>query len=114
LLKAWIESGYIYQEDEIVLLHILTTRGLLNLGGQHGQIFKNLIRGIRTTEGRKVIEKYVNSDSELPPGFEEEDEEIGTASSEEISQLVEKENKQTHWTMVKLRQPNKYLPIQKH
>jgi hypothetical protein len=94
LLKDWIESEMIYEEDEIVLYHLLSTKGLLNLeGNRHKQFFKNLIKAAHSPEGRNIIEEYVNSDSELPPDLsEEENEEIGTASSEEIANLVEKEN----------------------
>jgi Phage-integrase repeat unit len=93
LLRDWIKSGMIYEEDEIVLYHLLTTKGLLNLQGRNGQLFKNLIEISRTAEGRKTLEEYVNSDLKNPPGLLEEDgEEIGTASSEEIANLVEKEN----------------------
>jgi hypothetical protein len=89
LLRAWIKSGYIYREDQDILFHILTNRGLLNLQGQHGQIFKNLLRGIKTNEGREALEQYVNSDAENPPFGEEE---VGIASSEQLAELVEKEN----------------------
>jgi superfamily II DNA or RNA helicase len=80
----------IYEEDEIVLYHLLSTKGLLNLENRHTQFFKNLIEARRTDEGRKAIEEYVNSDSEIPPDLSEE-EEIGTASSQEIANLVENE-----------------------
>ncbi len=90
LLKDWIESGMLYEEDEIVLYHLLSTKGLLNLQSRHTQFFKNLIEARRTAEGRKTIEEYVNSDLEIPPDLSEE-EEIGTASSQEIADLVGKE-----------------------
>lgn len=93
-MRAWIESGYIYEEDEIILYHLLYTKGLLNLygGNRHQQFFKNLIKASRTSEGRKAIEEYVNSDSDIPPDLSEEDEEIGTASTQEIADFVEKES----------------------
>ncbi|MBV9667218.1 MAG: hypothetical protein JO327_03715, partial [Nitrososphaeraceae archaeon] len=93
LLRDWIKSGYIYQEDEIVLYHLLTTKGLLNLHGRHAQVFKSLIGAARKPEGRKALEEYVNSDLQTPPESLEEDEEIGIASSQEIANLVENESK---------------------
>jgi hypothetical protein len=51
-----------------------------------------LIEISRTAEGRKTLEEYVNSDLKNPPDLLEKDgEEIG-AASEEIANLVEKEN----------------------
>jgi hypothetical protein len=93
LLKGLIESKIIYQWDEAVLYSFLLRKGLLNLQSRHTQFFKNLIEARRTAEGRKAIEEYVNSDSEIPPDLStEEEEETGTASSQEIANLVENEN----------------------
>jgi superfamily II DNA or RNA helicase len=96
LLRALIEGRYIYDWDEAVLYSILSTRGVLNLGtlNRHRQLFANLIKASRTSEGRKAIEEYAYSDSENPPflsdsGTKDDEEEIQTASSEELAQLVE-------------------------
>jgi N12 class adenine-specific DNA methylase len=55
-----------------------------------------LIEACRTEEGRKAIEEYTNSDSELPPDLstlksisEDSEQEIQKASSQELAQLVE-------------------------
>ena len=64
LLQDLINSKIIYQWNEAVLYSFLLRRGVLNLteSNRHAQFFKNLIEASRTTEGRKAIEKYSNSD----------------------------------------------------
>ena len=97
LLCDLIKSRIIYQWNEAVLYSFLLRRGVLNIQGRHTQFFKNLIEASRTDEGRKAIEKYANSDSEIPPDlskFKEigegiEEQEIESASSQELSTLVE-------------------------
>lgn len=98
LLRALIEGRYIYDWDEAVLYSILNTKGVLNLQNpnRHSQFMKNIISAARTTEGRKTIEEYAYSDSEDPPSLSHmydynEDEEIQTATSEELARLVENE-----------------------
>jgi Type III restriction enzyme, res subunit/Phage-integrase repeat unit len=97
LLRDLIKSKVIYQWNEAVLYSFLLRKGLLNLQSRHTQFFKNLIEASRTTEGRKVIEEYANSDSEIPPelskykeiGQDMQQEEIQSASSQELSDLVQ-------------------------
>ncbi|MFL6425503.1 MAG: hypothetical protein ACJ71R_18195 [Nitrososphaeraceae archaeon] len=96
-----IKSKIIYQWDEAVLYSFLNRRGLLNLSNnRHSQFFKNLIEASRTNEGRKAIEQYANSDSDAPPDLskltpiskgisQEQDEEIESASSQELTSLTE-------------------------
>ena len=91
LLKGWIESGMIYDEDDFTLFDLLHINGLLHLkGNRHEKFFKNLIEARHSAEGLDAIKKYVNSDLEIPPEFEE-NEEIETANSEEIAKMVESE-----------------------
>jgi hypothetical protein len=66
---------------------------------RHSQFFKNLIEASRTNESRKAIEQYANSDSDAPPDLSkltpiskeitlEQEEEIESASPQELSSLV--------------------------
>ena len=72
LLRALIETGTIYQWDEAVLYSLLLRKGVLDLSGnRHEKLFKNLIEASRTEQGRKAIEEYANSDSEVPPDTSE-------------------------------------------
>ena len=101
LLRDLINSKIIYQWNEAVLYSFLLRKGLLNISGnRHEQFFKNLIEASHTDEGRKAIEEYVDSDSEVPPDLskltaiskeitQEQDEEIVSASSQELSNLIE-------------------------
>ena len=71
----------------------MNSKGVLNLSSnRHEQFFKNLIEISRTTEGKKAIEDYANSDSEVPPNLSlnnEEEGEIKTATSpEELAGFV--------------------------
>jgi hypothetical protein len=63
------DSGVIYSWDEAVLYCLLLRRGLLNLSdkNRHKTFFKALIHAARTTESKKLLEEYANSDSEIPP-----------------------------------------------
>jgi superfamily II DNA or RNA helicase len=106
LLQDLIKSGIIYNWNEAVLYSFLLRKGVLNLGesNRHSQFFKNLIEASRTTEGRKALEEYANSDSEIPPDLsvltsesktmlaQDTDQEIESASPQEISNLVENTN----------------------
>jgi superfamily II DNA or RNA helicase len=103
LLRDLIASKIIYQWNEAVLYSFLIRKGVLSLysTNRHSQFFKNFIEASRTDEGRKAIERYANSDSEIPPELskftpsyqgaaaEDVQQEIQTASSEELSQLIE-------------------------
>jgi hypothetical protein len=100
LLHDLIESRIIYQWDEAVLYSFLLRRGLLNLGdtNYHKQFFNNLIKANRTEQGRKIIEEYANSDSDIPPDLtkltstdmmQDVEQEIQSASSEEIAPMIE-------------------------
>jgi len=89
LLRGWIESGMIYDEDDLTLFDLLHINGLLHLkGNRHEKFFKNLIEARHSTEGLDAIKKYVNSELDIPPEFEES-EEIETANTEEIAKMVE-------------------------
>lgn len=96
LLRDLIKSGIIYQWDEAVLYSFLLRRGLLNLINRHSSFFKNLITASRTEEGKKLIEQYANSSSELPPDLSkltdavgDNSDEIETASISDLSRLEE-------------------------
>ena len=98
LLQDLIKSKIIYQWDEAVLYSFLLRKGVRNLGesNRHVQFFKNLIGAGRTSEGRKAIEEYANSESETPPDLskltslsEGQEEEIESASSQELTHLTE-------------------------
>ncbi len=67
LLKDLIESGFIYQDGEAFLYSFLLRKGVLNLTNRHKDFFQNLISASRTSGGKKAIEEYVYSDSEIPP-----------------------------------------------
>jgi hypothetical protein len=94
LLRSLLESGIIYQWSEARLYKFLQTEGVLNLKheNRHNQFFGNLIEAHRNEEGRKVIEEYAYSDSEVVPDLlrptEDVDDEIHAVSSEELSRLV--------------------------
>jgi superfamily II DNA or RNA helicase len=100
LLRALIETRTIYQWDEAVLYSFLLRKGVLDLSSnRHTKFFKNLIEASRTQEGRKAIEEYANSDSEVPPDLSEltplnteDKEEVQTASSQELAQMVGNED----------------------
>ena len=83
---------------KLCLYSLLLRRGLLNLDhkNRHFGFFKNLIEASRTEEGRKAIEEYANSGSGDPPDLstlssisEDIEQEIQSASSQELSKLVE-------------------------
>jgi hypothetical protein len=92
LLRDLIKDNLIYEADDIILYNILYTRGLLNLRDRdrHGPFFKNLLKAVKTPEGRELIEKYANSDSESPPDLSgsgiSPDEELATATYRDIEE----------------------------
>jgi superfamily II DNA or RNA helicase len=100
LLHGLIESKTIYQWNEAVLYSFLLRKGVLNLHeNRHEQFFNNLIDASRTKEGREAIEDYVNSESENPPDLskfsslpKDIEQEIQTASLQEVSKLVENQD----------------------
>ena len=97
MLRDLIKTGVIYQWDEAVLYSFLLRKGLLNISGnRHREFFKNLIEARRLNEGRKAIEEYAESDSEMPPDLSRlvtvektDSEEVQKASSQELSQIIE-------------------------
>jgi superfamily II DNA or RNA helicase len=101
LLRDLIESKIIYQWDEAVLYSLLLRRGLLNLdvnSNRHSKFFKTLVEAVRTEQGKKIIEEYANSASEIPPDLSNitktftastDTEEIEPASVSDISNLAE-------------------------
>ncbi|HXW11662.1 MAG TPA: DEAD/DEAH box helicase family protein, partial [Nitrososphaeraceae archaeon] len=98
LLKDLIKSKIIYQWDEAVLYSFLLRKGLLSLydGNRHAKFFRNLIEAAKTNAGRKIIEEYANSKSEIPPDLSNitnnsgtESKEIETASLSDLSNFVE-------------------------
>ena len=98
LLRSLIESRVIYQWSEARLYAFLLTKGVLNLRyeNRHSQFFKKLIEASRTEGGRRVIEEYAYSNSQVVPDLlnEESDiyeNEIKSASSEELARLVNDE-----------------------
>lgn len=82
LLRDLIKSEIMYQWDEAVLDSFLLRRGLLNLVNRHSTFFKNLITASRTQEGKKLIEQYANSSSELPPDLSKLTDVVGDNSDE--------------------------------
>ncbi len=101
LLRDLIASNIIYQWNEAVLYSFLLLKGVLNLtGNRHYQFFKNLIQAGHTDEGRKAIEDYANSDSEIPPDLsdfvtqkiQDPGEEIQAATTQELAQLADKKD----------------------
>jgi len=101
LLQQLIESKTIYRWDEAVLYSFLLRKGLLNTqtNSRQKQFFRNLIEASRTKEGRDAIEEYANSDSEVPPDLSrlmhlntKDEEDIESASSQELAQLVGNED----------------------
>ena len=99
LLKDLIESEAIYQEDEAFLYSFLLRQGVLNLTNRHKDFFQDLISASRTSGGKKAIEKYVYSDSEIPPDIspfkesqilQDEEGEVETVSIEKLHELADK------------------------
>jgi hypothetical protein len=105
LLRGLIESNVIFQWDEAVLYSFLLSKGILNLNNRHKDFFKNLMVAGHTEEGRKIIEEYVDSDSQQPPDLSqfnsfksnedvennvnsEEQEEVKEATNEDLKTLV--------------------------
>jgi superfamily II DNA or RNA helicase len=98
LLRSLIESGIIYTWTEARLYGLLLTKGVLNLRyeNRHSQFFKNLIEARHTEEGSRAIKEYAYSDSEGVPDLlkvtiDPNEEEVPTASSEELATLVNEE-----------------------
>jgi hypothetical protein len=86
-----------------VLYSFFLRKGLLNLYSDncHSRFFKELIEASRTRQGRQAIEKYANSDSNLPPNLpklntlnsvEDLEPEIQVASDNELSQFMTLDN----------------------
>ena len=105
LLRSLIDSKVIYQWDEAVLYSFLLRKGVLNLNGnRHLDFLNNLAKASKTKAGLAAIEDYATSDSEIPPDtsryssdeIDEDaeiiDEEIKTATSEELANLVEEDS----------------------
>ncbi|HJT83393.1 MAG TPA: hypothetical protein VJ697_02830, partial [Nitrososphaeraceae archaeon] len=96
LLRSMIESRVIYDWSEARLYKFLLTKGVLNLEhNKHDNFFKNLINAVRTEDGLKSIEDYAFSKSNYPPDLSsliqednDDDNEIQTVSTEELSKLV--------------------------
>lgn len=97
LLQDLIKSGFIFKVDEAVLYSFLLRKGLLNLQHRHKDFFKNLIRASRTSGGKKAIEKYATSDSQIPPDLSaykgastpvNEEEKIENANTSELHDLA--------------------------
>jgi len=98
LLRHLIKSKILYQWDEAVLYSFLLRKGVLNLKSRHNDFFRNLIESSRIKEGRKMIEEYANSDSEVPPDLSivtsvtnkvpDTMQEIQTISTSELSNVV--------------------------
>jgi hypothetical protein len=96
LLRDLIESKIIYGWDEAVLYSFLLRKGLLNLRARHGQFFRNLIEARRTAEGRRIIEEYAKSNSDIPPSLQNDVKqydnnpiEIQTLSNQELKIMGE-------------------------
>ena len=103
-------SGLV-KKDEIVLYRILHTKGLLNLQDsnrhRHLEFFKNLPGAIHVAGALKEIKEYAYSDDysneETPPDLteytgihsnqEDENENVGTASTNELAELVHADNR---------------------
>ena len=91
-----IETKIIYEWSEARLYKFLLTKGVLNLTNtnKHINFFKNLIKTVKTDEGRKIIEEYAYSESKDIPDLSNtslenvEDDEIPIASNEELANLV--------------------------
>ena len=97
LLKGLIKSDFIFEVDEAVLYSFLLRNGLLNLNNRHDDFFNNLVSASRTSGGKKAIQEYANSNATVtdPPSLSPyggaqvgEAEEIGTATSAEVSAAV--------------------------
>ncbi|MGY5151894.1 MAG: DEAD/DEAH box helicase family protein [Candidatus Nitrosopumilus sp. bin_6a] len=102
LLRSLIDSKVIYQWDEAVLYSFLLRKGVLNLNGnRHLDFLNNLAKASKTKAGLEAIEDYANSESEIPPDIsryspdeidpdaEIVESEIGTATSEELANLID-------------------------
>jgi hypothetical protein len=109
LMESNVISEWTSKKDEIVLYRILHTKGLLNLqdSNRHFEFFKNLPEATHVTGALKEIKEYAYSDDYsnegTPPDLtkytgihsnqEDENENIGTASTDELAELVSTDNK---------------------
>jgi len=91
LLRDLIKDGVIYHWDEARLYSFLIRRGVLNIHGRHEDFFKNLIRASRNPQGKKAIEEYATSKSQLPPDlslygkYEKSEEDVEKQEIKEVS-----------------------------
>jgi hypothetical protein len=108
LIASNVISEWGAKEDEIVLYRILHTKGLLNLQdhNRHFEFFKNLPEAMHVSAAFKEIKEYADSDDysreETPPNLAKylgvqsnvvnKNEDIGTASTEELADLVKTNN----------------------
>ena len=69
LLRSMIETKVIYEWPEARLYPVLLTKGVLNLDpkNKHTNFFKNLIKTVKTDEGKRIIEEYAYSENKDPP-----------------------------------------------
>ena len=100
LLRDLIKSGIIYQWDEAVLYSFLLRKGLLNLGNRHTKFFKNLLKAVKSPEGREAVEEYAYTEDNIPPDLtqfgstlieetEDKEPEISTISSEGLVEFLD-------------------------
>jgi len=91
LLRDLIKDGVIYHWDEARLYSFLLRKGVLNTHGRHEDFFKNLIRASRNPVGKKTIEEYATSKSQLPPdlslygNYEKSEEDVEKQEIKEVS-----------------------------
>ena len=109
LLRGLIESGEVkeWASDEAILYSILETKGLTNIRhNRHRNFFKNLPEVVHIKKALDEIREYAYSDTKTPPDLSKytgihygediddgEDEEILQANTQELADLLTKEDK---------------------
>jgi superfamily II DNA or RNA helicase len=110
LIKDLIENKVIYEWSDDERYHLLLSKGVLNLASssRYLSLFKDLIIGPKTEDERKKLEEFVNSDQDEIPEIATE-EEIQIASTAELAEMVNKEDKIDPLEDEKIPSPKKIL-----
>ena len=111
LIKDLIENKVIYEWSDDERYHLLLSKGVLHLGGysrRFSPLIKDLIIGLKTEEDKKKLEAFVNSDQDEIPEFTTEDE-IQIASTAELAEMIDKEEKVDSLENEKIPSPKKIL-----
>lgn len=90
LIKDLIKNKVIDEWSKHERYHLLATKGVLNLSSNRfSQLLENLVIGPKTEEQRRALQDFAISDDENIPDIGNE--EIQTASTEKLTELVDEE-----------------------